>query len=751
MNDTYNIAPISGTPALIGVSLLTISCVINLLLGGLVLSRNPRSRPGRLFALFTLVVTAWLATNYFTNNPLFGAATTDIINRSAYVLGFAAALCSLFFTYTFPRHRRIHRWELILLIFVAVPMLLLSWTNAIAGTVVIAHGIYAYSTAPLADVYVAAFVLFIGMSIHNLLSGYRTMPRQLRRQTVLVLSAFGGTEVIALSINVILPYIKFSQQINHYTPLLTLLLVGSISYAIIRHRLFDIRWVIARSLGYVLAVSAVAIGYGALVFGIAQLIFKLRIDLAAQIFLALGTGLAGLIFQRFQKGFNRLTNRIFYQDAYDTQALFDELNRVLVSNIELETLLSRTSALISRELKSEFCGFMLRAQTGPSYRALGNGKFTALKHNSELMRKLSQRHTPPLVAIDYLEEPQRELKELLTEERVAVAVRFAPDARRKDRSGYMLLGYKKSGNPYSNQDLRVLDTIANELVIAIQNALHFEEIQNFNDTLQARVDHATRELRKTNDKLQELDATKDDFISMASHQLRTPLTSVKGYLSMLLDGDGGHLNSAQRRMLSQAFISSQRMVFLIADLLNVSRLKTGKFILEPRVCNLSKMIQEEMGQLKETAKAREISVEFKPPATFPDLTLDETKTRQVIMNFMDNAIYYTRAGGHIQVELTNKPANIELRVVDDGIGVPKAEQRHLFTKFYRAGNARQARPDGTGLGLFMAKKVVLAQGGSIIFESIENKGSTFGFVFPKARHLAAPAESPTIRQPATAR
>jgi signal transduction histidine kinase len=103
------------------------------------------------------------------------------------------------------------------------------------------------------------------------------------------------------------------------------------------------------------------------------------------------------------------------------------------------------------------------------------------------------------------------------------------------------------------------------------------------------------------------------------------------------------------------------------------------------------------------------------------------------MNFMDNAIYYTPVGGHIKVELIDNPNTVELRVSDNGIGVPKSEQHHLFTKFYRATNARKTRPDGTGLGLFMAKKVIAAQGGSIIFESKDGQGSTFGFVFSKAK------------------
>ena len=110
------------------------------------------------------------------------------------------------------------------------------------------------------------------------------------------------------------------------------------------------------------------------------------------------------------------------------------------------------------------------------------------------------------------------------------------------------------------------------------------------------------------------------------------------------------------------------------------------------------------------------------------------------MNFTDNALYYTPTGGHITVSLEDKGSTVEFKVVDDGIGVPKSEQHHMFTKFYRAGNARKARLDGTGLGLFMPKKVIVAEGGAVIFHSEEGKGSTFGFSFPKAK-IKAPAHS----------
>lgn len=293
--------------------------------------------------------------------------------------------------------------------------------------------------------------------------------------------------------------------------------------------------------------------------------------------------------------------------------------------------------------------------------------------------------------------------------------------------GMLLVGFPQSPEQIGSSESQLFERLGEATGVTVDNKLLFEENQ-----------HIVHQLQKTNDKLKALDEAKDEFISMASHQLRTPLTSVKGYLSMVIEGDAGKISAAQRKLLDQAFMSSQRMVYLIADLLNVSRLHTGKFVIEALPTNLAEVVEGEVSQLVETARARNLEMTYKKPAKFPLLMLDETKIRQVVMNFVDNAIYYTPTGGHILIAVHDAPQTIEFTVTDDGLGVPKSEQHHLFTKFYRAGNARSARPDGTGLGLFMAKKVVIAQGGSIIFRSAEGKGSTFGFIFNKAK-LKVPA------------
>ncbi len=287
--------------------------------------------------------------------------------------------------------------------------------------------------------------------------------------------------------------------------------------------------------------------------------------------------------------------------------------------------------------------------------------------------------------------------------------------------GVMVVGSLSPVADFRSSEANLLARLSEALGIALDNRLLFEENQEI-----------LRQLQKTNVKLRELDKTKDEFISMASHQLRTPLTAVKGYLSMILEGDAGPVKKQEKEMVQKAFDAAQKMVYLIADMLNVSRLQTGKFIIENQPTDLAKLVEGEVSQLQGTASEKKLKLAYEKPSKFPLMNLDETKIRQVVMNFLDNAIYYTPSGGSVTAELTASDGQVSFTVSDTGLGVPAAVQHHLFSKFYRADNARKMRPDGTGLGLFMAKKVVATQGGAIIFKSTEGKGSTFGFSFPRA-------------------
>jgi signal transduction histidine kinase len=509
----------------------------------------------------------------------------------------------------------------------------------------------------------------------------------------------------------------------------TLLFTGLIGYTIITQKLFDIKAAVARSVAYALLIGTMVLVYSVSLFGIVNLLFRGsdRETLRQVLSVALVFPLA-LSFQSIKNFFDRLTNKVFYKDNYDPQAVLNRLGRNVAAETDLDKVVASTRLILSTALKSSFVEFLLFNGGEPYLEETATHNLEAVV--AQLKPLLGeQRRTVTIVDSTGINQ---NLRRILAAQNVSVSLRLKSQ---NETLGFILFGEKKNGDIYNSQDIKLLRIVASELAIAVQNALQFEQIEQFNQTLQQKVEDATRKLRETNLKLKKLDETKDDFISMASHQLRTPLTSVKGYVSMVLDGDAGKINAQQKQLLNQSFVSSQRMVSLIADLLNVSRLKTGKFVIEPKATNLIEVVEGELAQLTETAKGRGLALKFVHPKKIPLLMLDETKIRQVIMNFTDNAIYYTPKGGTITVSLAEKAASVELTVADNGIGVPPHEQHHLFTKFYRAGNARKARPDGTGLGLFMAKKVIIASGGALIFDSQEGKGSTFGFSFPKHKLL----------------
>lgn len=313
-----------------------------------------------------------------------------------------------------------------------------------------------------------------------------------------------------------------------------------------------------------------------------------------------------------------------------------------------------------------------------------------------------------------------------------------PLAAGGQKIGFFVIGEHRDGREFRQRDLELFEILARNLSVSLLNMFRLEEVRRLANNLDKEVNDATRQLRKSNERLRSLDEVKDEFVSMASHQLRTPLTSVKGYLSMVLEGDAGEITEPQRQLLQEAFRSSERMVRLVSDFLNVNRLQTGKFKIDRTEVDLSRLVAEEVDNVDQVANAHKVKILYRRPARFPMLFLDDNKLRQVVMNLIDNAIYYSPDANSVRVRLSVEDGQAVLRVVDKGIGVAPEVKKRLGEKFFRAENARKQRPDGTGIGLFLAREIVAGHGGSMIFESELGKGSTFGFRLPIAKLKSPP-------------
>lgn len=229
-------------------------------------------------------------------------------------------------------------------------------------------------------------------------------------------------------------------------------------------------------------------------------------------------------------------------------------------------------------------------------------------------------------------------------------------------------------------------------------------------------------------KEKQIDKSKTEFVSLASHQLRTPLSAINWYTEMLLAGDTGKLNKEQTQYLGEVYRGNQRMVTLVNALLNVSRIELGTFIVEPEMASIGKLTDQVLEELKPGIIKKKLKIKKEHVNEYPPINLDIKLMTIVMQNLLSNAVKYSKEGGEILVAVAKKRGGVEITIVDKGLGIPKDQYDKIFTKLFRADNVAKTDTEGTGLGLYMVKSIMNAVGGKITFESVENKGTTF-FIF----------------------
>lgn len=228
----------------------------------------------------------------------------------------------------------------------------------------------------------------------------------------------------------------------------------------------------------------------------------------------------------------------------------------------------------------------------------------------------------------------------------------------------------------------------------------------------------------------EIDKAKTEFVSLASHQLRTPLSSINWYAEMLLAGDAGKINSNQKNYLQEIYYGNQRMIELVNSLLNVSRLEMGTFLVEPTKTNILKMADEVIKELTPRSLEKDIKIKKDYDKTLPEINVDPKLMRIIFQNLLSNSIKYTPAKGKVELKINQDAQNLNIAVTDNGMGIPESQKTNIFSKFFRADNVRQTETEGTGLGLYLVKSIIEHSEGKVSFQSIENKETTFFVSLP---------------------
>lgn len=232
------------------------------------------------------------------------------------------------------------------------------------------------------------------------------------------------------------------------------------------------------------------------------------------------------------------------------------------------------------------------------------------------------------------------------------------------------------------------------------------------------------------ERLAEANRMKSEFISIVSHQLRSPLSNLKWAIELLMSGRLGKIEEKQTEYFRILKENSGRMGELVSDLLIVSRIETARLPLRKDEFSLENLIRELIKEFESFARASNVEIEFKSEANLPKILADPSRIRLVIENLLDNAIRYVKDSGKVKMLLEKRAQNLYFEIKDNGVGIPKEDQKYIFQKFFRSENVLKYQTQGSGLGLYISKAIIERSAGKIGFKSQEGVGSTFWFTLP---------------------
>lgn len=307
---------------------------------------------------------------------------------------------------------------------------------------------------------------------------------------------------------------------------------------------------------------------------------------------------------------------------------------------------------------------------------------------------------------------------------------FAPILAQKGIIGLVLVGNQSNAGTITQGDEEIISILASLIGQTLENARSFEEVFKSRQILEAKIRDRTKQLESALAEVQKISKTKSEFISAVSHELRTPLTSIKGYASILMTGKLGNIPDEAKKRLGKINVHSDKLVNFVNELLDLSRIESGRVEMKLSDCVLSDIVDAVHDLLTPQMKDKKIKWSSDIEKEIPKMSLDDTQVDRVFINLINNAIKFTPEDGTISVNARLNNDIVKVEISDTGIGISPKDVAQLFDEFYRVDNQINQDVKGTGLGLPLAKKIVEAHGGTMWVTSQLKKGTTFHFTLP---------------------
>lgn len=491
------------------------------------------------------------------------------------------------------------------------------------------------------------------------------------------------------------------------------------AFSILRYRLWDIDLVLKRSAVYGLLTPVLAAVYVLLIYVLSAAFGVTTAGMNPAAVLFISALVIGILVNPLRLRIQSIIDQTFFRSAVDHQRMLGAWSEELSTSLRFADLAALLLVEVPQVLQLERAWLLVLDEDERMLQPMAC-KDEVIDREVTMALSVAAQSTfvtelcrPGSVLLLYDRQDgagQRDVMRRWDQLGVRVAL---PLVSGGSLVGIYLLGNKLSGDVYQRSDLELLRTLANQAAVAISNARLYEEVHAFSQEMETKVRERTQELR--------------DFVSVVYHELSTPITSIRGYTEVLLDGAPGPLTNRQARYLDVVKRSIDRLMHLVGDLSDVSKIDDGRLAIHPEPMDLEVAVAETLGSLSGLIEEKGLQVSARLEKDATQVTGDPERVVQILTNLVENACRYTPAGGRVEVCASAVDGRAEVTVMDTGIGILSEEHDRIFERFYRSFDPLVQGQSGTGLGLAITRSLVELHGSKLWVSSSVGKGSTFGF------------------------
>jgi len=706
-----------------------INGIVSIFFSLTILLNNRKSLVNRTLFLLTTVTALW-SLSYWRWLSIYDDATTALF--WVRILSIFSTLIPIFYAHWIISLLGLARKKrLLLVVFYTITIFFLGFTFSdlfVAGVAPVLNFAFWPRAGAVYTVYIfTAYTFMFVYSLLLLLKHYFSTIDPNRKEQLRYVVWGSALGFIGGASNFLLWYDIPVPPLGNF---LVILYVFIFTYAIVRYQLMSVKLILRSYLVYFFTSASIVIP--AFIWQFIFYRYWPRYTMISYLIIFI---LALSISSKIKKYYFKLSNKYFFSSLYDVREVISNLNNSLRSSLEIDRILKAVAEILSRAFHSEKIGVINYSSGKNLWSVLYNSGFQfedpkKISLSYEVLAGFLSDGNRPVVVSKIKEGPLQQFSAVVDFLEKLDVVVVVPITIKGKLTSLLLFGPKESGDSYNREDLKVLEAVGTEIAISMENALLYQRTKKFNIELKDKVNKATKKLQEQNEELQKVNRIKNEFISVTSHQLKTPLATTKLNLEIFGLKFQKQIPAEANTMVENLTNTNNQLIKLVEELLDIARIEDSRLKIDIEPLDIVAMVKQMVSEFKPLADKRSIKV-VEDYEVIPPLNFDRNILSKGIANFVSNGIKYNREKKNLWVSVKSNAEGVLIAVKDEGIGVPEAEKPKIFQKFYQATNAAAASfESSTGLGLYITRTSIETLGGKVWFEAEENKGSTFFIQLP---------------------